>query len=148
MSGGGREEHRWGPRAVNRAFAEQMGRGFITLRMLTGMSQAALARKAGIQPNQVSRYETGQVLPQIGQLLKLLDALETDVGDLVVATQMMSWLDRRLETQRSGKAPFAPTAWFSRVLDEQSAFLEKARRLVSEPVPRRDEAKAAEESAS
>lgn len=131
----GVEEDRWGARAVNRAFVEQMGRGFITLRMLTGMSQADLARKAGIRPNQVSRYETGQVLPQISQLMKILTALETDVGDLLVTTQMLSWIDRRLTAEEHGAAAFSPTSWFALALDEQAAFLERARRLVSEPVP-------------
>jgi len=147
VSGEG-EEDRWGPRAVNRNFAEKMGHGFIVLRMLTGMSQAELASKAGIRANQVSRYETGQVLPQIDQLMKILNALGTDVGDLVVTTQMLSWLDRRLEAQGRGEGAFAPSAWFAWALDEQAAFLERARRLVNEPVPAADDSKVPREAAS
>lgn len=39
------------------------------------MSQYELAKRAGIRPNQISRYETGAVIPQITQLERLFDGL-------------------------------------------------------------------------
>jgi HTH-type transcriptional regulator / antitoxin HipB len=52
-----------------------LGKSLLMLRVLRGLSQAEVAQRAGIRPNQVSRYETGQVLPQLEQLARLLDAL-------------------------------------------------------------------------
>jgi len=70
---------------------DRLGETFIVLRMLRGLSQADLARRAGIRPNQVSRYETGQVLPQLGQLEKILDALDVGLAELLFA---MAHLER------------------------------------------------------
>ena len=82
---------------------DRLGETFIVLRMLRGLSQAELARRAGIRPNQVSRYETGQVLPQLGQLEKILGALDVGLAELLFA---MGHLDRtaRLLDDR-GKLP-------------------------------------------
>ena len=53
----------------------RLGKSLLMLRVLRGLSQAEVAHRAGVRPNQVSRYETGQVLPQLEQLARLLDAL-------------------------------------------------------------------------
>lgn len=55
-----------------------LGDTIVVLGHLRGLSQAELAPRAGIRPNQISRYEAVQVLPQLGQLEKLLHAL--DIG--------------------------------------------------------------------
>ena len=65
---------------VEESFAA-IGATLQIVRVILGMSQAELAARAGIRPNQVSRYETGQVLPQLTQLGRLLGALELDVVD-------------------------------------------------------------------
>lgn len=39
------------------------------------MSQYELAKRAGIRQNQISRYETGAVIPQITQLERIFDGL-------------------------------------------------------------------------
>ena len=65
---------------VEESFAA-IGATLQIVRVLLGMPQAELAARAGIRPNQVSRYETGQVLPQLTQLGRLLGALELDVVD-------------------------------------------------------------------
>jgi transcriptional regulator with XRE-family HTH domain len=58
-----------------------LGKALVMMRVMQGLSQSELAARAGIRPNQVSRYETGQVLPQLEQLARLLEALEvTEVG--------------------------------------------------------------------
>jgi len=79
--------------AGNREFLDSLGVTLQVLRLLKGHSQAATARRAGIRANQVSRYETGQVLPQLGQLAKILDALELDVLDLVISMRLLAWMD-------------------------------------------------------
>lgn len=55
---------------------DRLGEALTVLRILQRLSQAELAQRAGIKATQVSRYETGQVLPQLPQLERLLDALE------------------------------------------------------------------------
>lgn len=63
---------------------DRLGETFVVLRLLRGLSQAELASRAGIRPNQISRYETGQVLPQLEQLGRLLAALDVDEVDFVL----------------------------------------------------------------
>lgn len=76
---------------------DRLGDTFVVLRMLRGLSQAELARRAGIRPNQVSRYETGQVLPQLGQLEKILDALDVGLAELLFAMAHLERTARLLE---------------------------------------------------
>lgn len=47
------------------------------------LSQEALAEKAGISANTVSRIEGGQMSMGIGIFLKLVEALETDANSLL-----------------------------------------------------------------
>lgn len=70
---------------------ERLGETITVLRILRGVSQAELADRCGIRANQISRYETGQVLPQLAQLERLLDALEVGLPEFLFA---MSHLER------------------------------------------------------
>ena len=47
------------------------------------LSQEALAEKAGISANTVSRIEGGQMSMTIGIFIKLVQALDTDAGSLL-----------------------------------------------------------------
>lgn len=76
---------------------DRLGETFVVLRLLRGLSQAELASRAGIRPNQISRYETGQVLPQLGQLERLLDALEVGLPELLFAMAHLERTARLLE---------------------------------------------------
>ena len=58
-------------------FAE-LGRTLRDLREAAGLTQAALARKAGVGKSQMSKYEQGKELPKLETLEKLLTALGTD----------------------------------------------------------------------
>lgn len=78
---------------------EHLGETFVVLRLLRGLSQAELAARAGIRSNQISRYETGQVLPQLGQLQRILDALDIGMPELLFA---MSHLERLAKMLRAG----------------------------------------------
>ena len=80
----------------NRLLFERLGTTMIIIRTVKGISQAELAIRAGIRPNQVSRYETGQVLPQLVQLAKILDALEIDLTEFVLAMRLMGWMEELL----------------------------------------------------
>ncbi|HYU31858.1 MAG TPA: helix-turn-helix transcriptional regulator [Thermoanaerobaculia bacterium] len=58
-------------------FAE-LGRTLRDLREAVGLTQAALARKAGVGKSQLSKYEQGKELPKLETLERLLVALGTD----------------------------------------------------------------------
>jgi transcriptional regulator with XRE-family HTH domain len=45
------------------------------LMRLKGISQAELARRAGMSPSQLSRYLSGQTAPQFQQITRLIDGL-------------------------------------------------------------------------
>jgi transcriptional regulator with XRE-family HTH domain len=70
---------------------DRLGDTLCVLRLLLGVSQAELAERAGIRSNQISRYETGVVLPQLPQLEKILTALGVGPSELLFT---MSHLDR------------------------------------------------------
>jgi transcriptional regulator with XRE-family HTH domain len=52
-----------------------LGRALFLLRDLRGVSQAALAKTAGIGKSQLSKYENGRELPRLDSLEKLLAPL-------------------------------------------------------------------------
>ena len=62
---------------------DRVGETLTVLRVLRRWSQATLAEKAGIRATQISRYETGQVLPQLPQLERLLGALEVGLPEFL-----------------------------------------------------------------
>jgi len=76
---------------------DRLGETFVVLRLLRGLSQAELASRAGIRPNQISRYETGQVLPQLGQLERVLEALEVGLPEFLFAMAHLERTARLLE---------------------------------------------------
>lgn len=81
---------------------DHLGETFVVLRLLRGLSQAELADRAGIRSNQISRYETGQVLPQLGQLERILTALGVGMPELLFT---MSHLERTAHLLEQGKRP-------------------------------------------
>lgn len=62
-----------------------MGETLSLLRSLRGYSQAELAEKCGLQSTQVSRYESGLVVPQLRQLEKLLRGLKVGLEVFIYA---------------------------------------------------------------
>jgi transcriptional regulator with XRE-family HTH domain len=68
-----------------------LGRALRLLREQKGLSQARLARSAGIGKSQLSKYENGRELPRLDSLEKVLNALEADYLGLFHA---MAWLDK------------------------------------------------------
>ena len=81
-----------------------LGHALVMIRVVRGVSQAELAERAGIRPNQVSRYETGQVLPQLPQLGRLLDALGIDVIDFFLFVAQVRLLVQRLDDAGAAEA--------------------------------------------
>lgn len=69
-----------------------LGERIRSRRMKLCMSQEALAEKAGISANTVSRIEGGQMSMTIGIFIKLVQVLDTDANSLL---ETSSGLDRR-----------------------------------------------------
>ena len=76
---------------------DRLGDTLTVLRILQRLSQAEVAAEAGIKATQVSRYETGQVLPQLPQLERLLDALGVDLPAFLFALLHVERTVRYLE---------------------------------------------------
>lgn len=55
----------------------------ISLRKLNGMSQEQLAEKIGVSRQTLSKYETGEALPDIGKCRALADVFNVSMDDLV-----------------------------------------------------------------
>lgn len=118
----------------NLAFFGNLGATLQVLRLLKDVSQAELARRAGIRPNQISRYETGQVFPQLGQLAKILDALEIDLFGLAFAMQYLRWTEEVLEhikaSTNSTKSSQATFVLLNDVYQRQQEALRELHRAV------------------
>ena len=69
-------------------FAE-VARTLRLLREKAGLSQAELARRAGIGKSQLSKYESGKELPKLPTLARLLEALETDALTLFYSAHLL-----------------------------------------------------------
>jgi len=113
-----------------------LGDTIVVLRHLRGLSQAELAARAGIRPNQISRYETGQVLPQLGQLEKLLRALDVGLPELVFAMDHLGRTARLLDEPDRLPAEdllrYSVTAYWRHVSDLHLSVATEVRRLVEE----------------
>ena len=55
----------------------------ISLRKLNGLSQEELAEKVGISRQTLSKYETGEAVPDIQKCKKLADIFQVSLDDLV-----------------------------------------------------------------
>jgi transcriptional regulator with XRE-family HTH domain len=113
-----------------------LGDTIVVLRHLRGLSQAELAARAGIRPNQISRYETGQVLPQLGQLEKLLRALDVDLPELAFAMDHLARTARLLEEPERLPTEellrHSVTAYWRHVSDLHLGIAAEVRRVVEE----------------
>ena len=79
---------------------EHTGSTLQLLRTLRGLNQSELAEASGVRPNEVSRYESGQVQPQLAQLERLLTGLEVPlvvfIYTLMVVTEVQGVLENGL----------------------------------------------------
>ena len=76
--------------------ARHLGDALLVSRHLRGLSQEELGRRSGIMANQISRYETGAVLPQIPQLERLLEGLGTGYVEFFYVLSAVKRLHRLL----------------------------------------------------
>jgi len=60
------------------------------LRRKTGMTQADLAKKAGMSQSMIARIESGSVDPRVSTLKKVLEALESIIPPKIIARDVMN----------------------------------------------------------
>lgn len=58
----------------------QVGKKIRERRLICGLSQADLAKKAGISPQQIQKYETGVTRIVVDKLYELAEALSVDIS--------------------------------------------------------------------
>jgi transcriptional regulator with XRE-family HTH domain len=120
---------------------EHLGLALTVLRLYRGLSQAELAERAGIRSNQISRYETGQVLPQLQQLGRILGGLRVDLAELLLALDMLGRLARHLDgadrPPAEAVARQAVASFWAQTSDLQLSLARQVCRLLEqEPVSR------------
>lgn len=117
--------------AIGRDWLAHLGVTLTIVRVIHGESQAEVAARAGIRPNQVSRYETGQVLPQLPQLARLLDALGvTEVDFLLFHAQVGELIARLRWVTKAGTAGHSEVVALVHQLEARQVRLSRQLRAV------------------
>lgn len=115
---------------------QRLGETLTVLRVLRRMSQSELAERAGIRATQVSRYETGQVQPQLAQLERLLDALEVGLPEFLFALLHVERTVRVMEASERLPAETlvrdAVTAHWDRVADLHLRVAQQVEEVIRE----------------
>jgi transcriptional regulator with XRE-family HTH domain len=97
---------------------EHVGLALRVLRELKGISQARLARQAGLGKSQLSKYENGKDLPKLDSLAKVLSALEAEPLALFYLDHFLV----RLAAQESCEALLIDTKFGPEFSDSQRGF--------------------------
>lgn len=63
--------------------AEELSRRLMSARRRKGISQEVLATKTSLSPQSVSNYENARSVPSLGSLLKIAQALDAPVSQLL-----------------------------------------------------------------
>jgi DNA-binding XRE family transcriptional regulator len=77
-------------------FAERLGQRISRQRWVVGLTQAELAEKVGVQPETLSRIETGKRTASLGLLVLLSESLDLELHELFRLQHMDSPKDRAL----------------------------------------------------
>lgn len=64
-------------------FTEELSRRLVSARRRKGISQEALATKTNLSPQSVSNYENARSVPSLGSLLKIAEALDAPISQLL-----------------------------------------------------------------
>src|SRR5262249_13699245 len=96
-----------------------LGHTLALLRDLRRLSQATVARRAGIGKGQLSKYESGKELPKLDSLEKVLTVLGVGAGGffslLAVVEDWVAALDREEKTAAASLPPPLPGTGFAEV---------------------------------
>ena len=60
-----------------------LGSRIVELRSSRGWKQVELSRRTGIEPPRLSRIENGRAAPTLGELVRLREALEAGIDEMV-----------------------------------------------------------------
>lgn len=116
----------------------RLGETLTILRILRRLSQSELARRAGIKATQVSRYETGQVQPQLRQLERLLDALEVGLPEflftLVHVERTLEILESCRRTPEETLVRDAVTTYWNEVTDLHLRVSQAVEQVIEEEI--------------
>jgi putative transcriptional regulator len=78
-------------------FEEELARRLMGARETKGMSQEALAAKANLSVQSISNYENARSVPSLGSLLKITEALDAPIS------QLLDKLDDRRKPLRTAR---------------------------------------------
>src|SRR5215203_2130137 len=81
-----------------------LGSRIMELRSTRGWKQVELGRRAGIEPPRLSRIENGRAAPSLPELVRLREALEAGLDQIVFGDPSASAL-RRLAVELRPEAP-------------------------------------------
>jgi len=79
-----------------------LGTTLVLLRRLRRRSQAWLARRAGMRPERLSAYESGQSLPQLETLERIFEALEVEPHEFFTLVRFTDSLEERERPASTG----------------------------------------------
>ena len=83
-----------------------VGRALALVREFRGLSQAELARQAGIGKSQLSKYQSGRELPKLDSLSKLLAALRIGFLELFYIVRLLDHLESELGSEAGVSCEF------------------------------------------
>jgi len=123
-----------------------IGRRIRDVREDLGMPAAELARRVGVAPNTVWRYEAGEREPSMAMLEKIARALRTEPAELLREPSPLAEAPSRASRERVSASIESFRRVIASVEDAQRALLE-AERLMETARPRVEEALARVEEA-
>jgi transcriptional regulator with XRE-family HTH domain len=83
-----------------------LGKALILLRELRHQSQRAVAHASGASTSQLSRYETGKILPKLETIENILDVLAIAPVDLFYLVALIDGWERRVGEDGDFRLPF------------------------------------------
>lgn len=95
------------------AIEEKLGKRVAVLRKSAGLTQAKLAELIGVQPEHISRIETGARGTSLETLANIADALEVQLHELV----------RLADAEHPAERAITRLVWFASRLTEQEIEL-------------------------
>ena len=83
-----------------------VGRALTLVREFRGLSQAELARQAGVGKSQLSKYQSGRELPKLDSLSRLLTALRIGFLELFYIVRLLDDLESELGSKAGVSCEF------------------------------------------
>jgi transcriptional regulator with XRE-family HTH domain len=91
---------------VAAGLSPNVGRALALVREFRGLSQAELARRAGLGKSQISKYLSGRELPKLDNLSKVLTALRIGFLELFYIVRLLDQLESELGSEAGVSCEF------------------------------------------